>query len=246
MKTWIVLGLMLSAPAYAGGAVGNGGDSVNCTPNAAISPFSGWYNLDYLINKTSEVEFSEDFEKSIAPDDSYDKNIQRILKAFQESGYSVLYQDLKEFYEGWGSPAYGQRYQWEKAPYGLVKVDDENLRQRIPPNCLGQTAGNSVIQTVLRTEKVWEMRVQRKPYPFQVKGATYTYSTEVVSHLSSLQLSFLLFHEWLRNFTDDPEKIRDANAIFHSPGWSGDDVDRKLDILKGLRIDLLTDLRIAK
>ncbi len=240
---FILLLLAFSIQAHAGGAVGNGGDAVYCSDNSASSPYSGWYNLDYLIDKTSDLEFAKDFEAVIGPHDSFDKNILRIMQAFRERGYKVLHQDLKEFYEGLWTNQLAKRYIWKKAPYGTVDVDDEELRQRIPPNCLGAGPKSSLIQAIVRTEKKWEMKVPGKNFQFYIKGADFTYSTEIIAKLPSLQLSFLLFHEWLRNFTSDPELIRDANAVFHSQGWSGVDTDGKLDILNKLRLDRLTDLR---
>ncbi|MDZ4661063.1 MAG: hypothetical protein SGJ18_05530, partial [Pseudomonadota bacterium] len=229
---------------YAGGAVGNGGDTVFCEDQARVSTFKGFYNLDYLINKISDVEMSKDFEKVVGPNDPSDVNFRRILKAFQsDKKYKVLYYDLKGFYEGIWANVLGQRYVWKKAPYGVVDVEDEGLRHRIPPNCLD--AKNQLIQTVLRTPKNWQMEIPGRQGSYYVFGADYTYSTQIISKLLPLQLSFLLFHEWLRNFTHDPELIRDANAVFHSEGWSGDDIEKKLDILKVMRLDNLTTLRIA-
>ncbi|MDZ4661368.1 MAG: hypothetical protein SGJ18_07075 [Pseudomonadota bacterium] len=244
MRWLLLFVLTLPLNADAGGAVGNGGDTVHCTANLNVSPFNGWYNLDYLINKTADVQFSHDFEKVIGPGDAYDKNFLRIMAAFKEKKYKILYLDLKEFYDGIWTNVFGQRYMWKKAPYGVVDLQDERLRQRIPPNCLGQSPQTSVIQTVLRTQKDWQMRVPNE-HSRSVKGADFTYSTEIVSKLSGLQLSFLLFHEWLRNFTDNPELIRDANAIFHSQGWTEDDIDKKLNTLVSIGLHRLQDLRLG-
>lgn len=239
---WTFLALAFALNAHAGGAVGNGGDSVFCVLNSAISPFTGWFNLDYLINKTAGVQYSDEFEKVVGPNDPMDKNLLRIANAFKERKYRVLYLDIMDFHNGLWSNQFAKRYIWKKAPYGVVEINDEVLRQRLPSNCLGPAGQGTYLQTVLRVEKTWSMEIGGG-MTVHVKGADYTYATEIVSKLPSLQMSFLLFHEWLRNFTDDPEKIRDANAVFHSLGWSGEDVERKLDIIMALRVDGLQELR---
>jgi hypothetical protein len=213
-----------------GGAVGNGGDSVYCQPNSSVSPFVGWYNLDYLSNKVADVQFAREFESVVGPNDSYDKNILRILSIFKEKRCKALYEDLKNFHDLLWSNAFGEKYQWKKAPYGVVEVEDERLSQQIPRNCLATDGGSRYVQTVLRHQENMFAPV------------TFTYSTEVVSKLPSLQLSFLLFHEWLRNFTQDPEVIRNANAVFHSTDWSGDDFKKKVDLLGRIRLDYFYEL----
>lgn len=235
--------LPISAHALSGGAVGNGGDTVSCVAMPRVSPFVGLYSLDYLMNVTADIVYAKDFEKVVGPNDSFDKNIFRILAAFKEGQYRVLHQDLKEFYDGLFTNEFGKRYIWKKAPYGVTEVSDEELRQRVPQNCLGSDPkSSSLIQTILRVPKAWEMQV-RYLESYSVKGADYTYSTEVMSKLPPLQKSFLLFHEWLRNFTDDPETIRDANAIFHSDGWTGEDIETKMRLLISLRLDKFWSLK---
>lgn len=247
--SWLVV---VGAHGQSGGAVGNGGDTVFCESVPAVSPFVGYYNLDYLMNVTAAVVYAQDFEKVIGPKGFYKDNLHRIVRAFEEKKYLALAQDLHEF--GWFlfENKFGERYMWKKAPYGVTEVSDEQLRQRIPPNCLSKDPKtSSLIQTILRVPKNWKMTVDgRYPdkgtYLFGVKGADFTFSEEIFVKLSHLQISFLLFHEWLRNFTDDPEVIRDANAIFHSEGWTGDDIEAKMKLLDKVGLHKLWEMRKLK
>jgi hypothetical protein len=232
MKVLWLLVFMFSSPAFStsGGDVGNGGDSVFCNPVAG-NPYRGYYALDYLVNKINGMEFANDFEKVVGPNDRPDKNFLRIIEAAKE--YPVLVQELKEFLKLSYSNKYLQRYIWKKAPFGVVEIADEQLRLQIPPNCL--SPNKNVIQTIFRVSKPWEMvwlGEDRHNHTVYSRGAEFTYSNEVMSQMSSLQLSFLLFHEWLWNLTDDPEMIRDLNAIFHSTGWDNGGADKMMGMLK--------------
>lgn len=70
------------------------------------------------------------------------------------------------------------------------------LRERLPSHC-------SLKQAVLRMENS--------------EGITYEYDPSILDMLNNgeLQLSYLLIHEWLRNYFSSAEKIRKANWFFH-------------------------------
>jgi hypothetical protein len=234
--------LLAGARADAGGGVGNGGDSVFCRAEPQASEYDGWYNLDYLVNKVADVQYAGDFEKMVGPDEAFDTHILRLIQAFKESGHRIFHQDLKEFHEQLWSNQFARRYVWKKAPHGLGELQDEGLKQKVPPNCLGAAGDGTYVQTIIRTRKNWSMPIYAGTLP--TWGADFAYATKVVAELPPLQLSFLLLHEWLRTFTDDPEKIRDANAILHSEGWSPEEVDAKLQLLVDLRLDGVARYRV--
>ncbi len=132
----------------------------------------------------------------------------------------------------------------EKIKIHINRRDDAGLFSDLG-NCLGKDPSkSSLIQTVLRVQKNWTMNVPNRSTQ-GIKGADFTYSTEVFSKLPPLQMSFLLFHEWLRNFTDNPELIRDANAVFHSDGWTGEDIEKKMLLFYKMRLDNLWYMKIA-
>lgn len=80
----------------------------------------------------------------------------------------------------------------------LRNVEDENLYVDIPSSCEGE-----IEQAVVLIKE-----------PFR----RYYYSAEILERLKDNQdeLSWLLIHEWLRDFLDDSESIRFVNAYLHS------------------------------
>lgn len=227
---FIIFIIHIASNVFAGGDVGNGGDTVYCVASPS-NPYRGYYSLDYIVNKINGMQFSNDFEKIVGPNDRPDKNLLRIMESAKK--YPVLVQELKEFRENLYSNKYNLRYVWKKAPYGVVEIKDEKLRLQIPKNCLSKE--NNLIQTFYRVEKPWDMvwrGLNNRQYSVSTWGADFYFANEVLSQMNSLQLSFLYFHEWLWNLTQDPEMIRDLNAVFHSSGWDNDGADNMMEILK--------------
>jgi hypothetical protein len=233
MKSLLFVVLMFPPLLHAeggGDGVGNGGDSVYCNRSTSNN-FVGYYNVDYIANKVNGMEFADQFERVVRPSDPATANFTRIINAVRE--YPYLAHELTAFRDLIGSNRYGLRYVWKRAPFGVTEINDEQLRLQVPPNCV--TANQKLIQTVFRTGRDWQSSGFPKHSLYKDKGADFTIATEVVNQMSSLQLSFLYFHEWLWNLTRDPEVIRDANAIFHSAEWSlPGGADRMVALLKSL------------
>lgn len=89
---------------------------------------------------------------------------------------------------------------------GLIDIQDEQIRRKLPQNCGLATDGNgtAVIQTVVRNKQPQIIR--------------YEYDFETLNELQKrpLQFSFLLVHEWLWDHSGDPQVIRWANQFLHS------------------------------
>lgn len=205
---WILFGMVMAAtPAlatdFAGGIVGNGGDLVDCRPEAG-SKFAGKYVLDYLAGYNPA-------EALIDTDPNPLSTIRAKLYEFHRSReFEGLAMRLDGFVERLqsqrtGVPNYLSEYVWIPQPYGLVDLEDEQLSQRIPANCYSRD-GNRValVQAVIR----------------ETRGSVlFRYDSRELMALrraSPLQFSFLLIHEWLRDTYQDATVIRDLNRLLHS------------------------------
>lgn len=84
---------------------------------------------------------------------------------------------------------------------GDVKnINDENLFVELPKGC------DNLMQAIVRVKS-----------PFK----RYYYNQSTLTNLSKNkdELSWMLVHEWLRDFTDDAEDIRILNAYLHSENF---------------------------
>ena len=208
--------------AFAGGfTVNNGGDTVECVASP-ISPFVGFYNLDYLVNIIYKNKYAADFEQAVTPNDQITNQIDKIINAtafrFPTFSRSLVAYRRQIFVNDFNAP-----YTWKSAQYGLVEVNDEKLRLIIPANCQRTSATGPFIQTIVRAQK-----------PEQIE---FTYFPAIFDCLSNIQKSFLLFHEWLWNLTDDPEIVRNANSILHSKDWSDKNLSYKMTELAMAGLD---------
>jgi hypothetical protein len=98
---------------------------------------------------------------------------------------------------------------WVKAPLNrLERLDDEGNIDEMPDDCrIGYPVVRfyNVWQTVVRTSRNGSVR--------------YVYSGPAFKHLLRMgghQMSFMFVHEWLRDYTHDPEAIRHLNWFLHS------------------------------
>jgi hypothetical protein len=79
----------------------------------------------------------------------------------------------------------------------------------LPENCKSEVSGKGIgiVQTVVRTP--------------QVGTILYAYDPRTLLPLResrALQFSYLMVHEWLRDFTGSPRAIRRVNRLLHSKG----------------------------
>jgi len=219
MPKYMILFLLatLSLYSYAGGGqdVGSGGDTVECVPSSASS-YSGLYNLDYLTNLIASSEFSQDFAKTVLPQGDPLMQIERVIQATVQV-YPTFSEALQVYRDSLFKNSLTASYTWKTAPYGLLEIDDENLRMNLPDNCIQNGHTKPFLQTVIRTQM-----------PHQVQ---FTYYPAIFDKLDATQKSFLIFHEWLWGLTQDPEVVRNANAVLHSEQWDETHADEKLALL---------------
>ncbi len=216
MSKLLIIILFFPLLSLAGGVVGNGGgDLVLCQPSATNS-LSGYYNLDYLIDSLYDGGAAQEFEKVVGPNDSFEKNFLRIAKVTQYK-FPLFYKSLVEFHTSLLKNDVTSPYRWKKATFGLPSINDEQLRVLLPPNCLNSQT--PFLQVIIRNNSTGQNEL--------------FYDSQLLSEIENrpLQKSFLFFHEWLRNFTDDPEVIRNANAILHSPNWSLPEAETRMSEL---------------
>ncbi len=200
---WAVLFFFLPAFGFAGGAVGNGGDSVECTYSAA-NDFNGTYALDYLLTYKESNQNSD-----IVKVTSLDESIQRIKKLLQEK-VPELSDSFDEFMKLVRNEDISLPRFWEEAPFGLVDIKDENIINFVPMNCR-QNGDVKIVQTIIRLNP---MNTGLEKYKL-----VYKYVPSIFQRLytqAPLQLSFLLVHEWLWDLSHHVEKNRRLNRFIHS------------------------------
>jgi hypothetical protein len=180
-----------------GGDVGNGGDSVYCTP-AAASEYNGYYNLDFLLTRISTNS------QILAPVSDVDSSLHRIGNLLSQHSPDLADSFLKFQKYLNNHSDYLSPQLWSPARYGLISISDEHMINLLPSNCLAKDNSNQpqIIQTVIR----------------RYEGALlkYYYDSEILAQLPALQLSFLYVHEWLWSFVNNPESIRNINLFLHS------------------------------
>ncbi len=102
-----------------------------------------------------------------------------------------------------------KKYQWNAAKYGILEIDDETY-SHIPNRCQ-KNARIQIEQAFVRSE-----------YPdpnSQNKTIIFAFNPIILSQMAEghpIQLSFLLVHEWLWNFTSSFEQNRRVDFILHS------------------------------
>lgn len=201
MKTLVTLITLLTLKSYAGGIVGNGGDAAYCRPSTE-NKFSGYYSLDYL------VQYNPD--EPVGTAQSIDSSLERVEKVLREK-LPELADNFHEFVINvFNTTNPTKKYYWEKTPFGLVDLKDENLVTQLPKNCrVGDQT--EIVQAVIRMNSTV---VGLPPDKF-----LFRFVPEVTEQLQSsnpVQLSFLIVHEWLWNFSDNVDRNRRINYWLHS------------------------------
>jgi hypothetical protein len=210
--------LVISSVAVAGGVVGNGGDSVFCKASSENS-LNGTYSLDYVLGLW-QLDAKPGFlaQDIFATPESQTNNFKRLIPILEET-YPAIADSMRKFYSQLFLQDFSQDAFWKPTSHGLIDLQDEKMISLLPKNCLGSEANPSLIQTVIREERGQQI--------------IYNYDSNAIKALSEqpMQLSFLLFHEWLWNLTDDVSLIRDANLVFHAGDWSLKSVDQQVKTL---------------
>ena len=209
MKFFLIL-LLTHSVSWAGGfTVNNGGDAVVCQPAPMLNQLNGFYSLDFMALFRADMPPVQ--VRSVA------ESLHRIEKLLHEK-LPELAPSFSEFVGTlFNETQYFQPRIWEKAAYGLVDLKDENFVSIVPSNCL-QDGHLMIVQAVIRQDP--------SALGLPKNKVLYRYVPEVIKNLiktNPLQLSFLLVHEWLWDFSDNVERNRRINYLLHSKNlelWS--------------------------
>lgn len=200
-----------------GGEVGNGGDAVFCM-HSTDNGLSGWYALDFFA--TDQIVPAKSWS------DSTDRIAQALLSKSPEHGKSLL-----SFLDSYNKKKVLPPRSWRPSKWGLSDLPDEKLLERIPHNCYRiRDSQPAIVQAVIREKKS--------------HGVVYNFDPNILGELAakdSAQLSLILVHEWLWDYTDDVRELRFANSLLHSD-WllsaSADDLSELFLVLRSGRADL--------
>lgn len=222
LKTVWSLGFVfcLATHASAGSDFGDGGDSVKCTPSNE-NPLNGIYVLDFVVYQGWE----RDLREVKTWEESFD---------FIEKQIDQIWPRIKKKFLDYRTYIFNEKNHkapriWHKEPYKLADLKDEDIEtEDLPENCrqLNEDGEPQFIQTIIRKENSYSKTISYE----------YDYSiTEDYRKNNAQQLSFLLFHEFLRDVTQEAHVIRYLNLLFHSTAVASvrkDDMQRFLAYLE--------------
>ncbi|MGE3608456.1 MAG: hypothetical protein AB7I27_02620 [Bacteriovoracaceae bacterium] len=153
----------------------------------------------------------------IRSNDNYEMTMQQIVSHLKETlpGMATRLQTFFKIFKDKGDLK--RSIFWIKGD--LTNIEDENLFIKIPSNCSPQ-----IKQAIVLVEK-----------PFK----RYYYNAEVAAELEKQkdELSWLLIHEWLREYVTDSDVIRIINAYLHSNQFFQENEHEVIDSLTRLGID---------
>ena len=184
--------ILFSQTVFAGPRVtGNGGDVVLCDGTYKFQ------SIDYVIGVAASSRFS------VAPVENLASSFHRIGRLLREKS-PRLGRSFSRFSYEFDSTAGGtRRYVWSA-------TDEPDLGARdkikefllLPVTCKGSTTTPAIRQVVHRTR--------------QGREVNFEYEHDMLFSLEPLQLSFVLVHEWLWDFTLTTEQNRRLNVLLHS------------------------------
>lgn len=214
-----------------GGVVGNGGDRVKCGSLEGLK--DGYYNLDFALKigeggKLSELnpdgatweKGSEDrFGRLFFNKTPLDSGIRNLMGSFlcstaqlteaPVSHYPAVqcWKNSSNFRQGW-FPTRGKP---------LEEIPDEGDISKLPLSCKVKLSIGFPDQFPTGLKIPVEQVVVRT-VSTELKMILFDYDQPRLKSLYSrpYQFSFLMMHEWLRNFTQDAATIRKLNWFLHS------------------------------
>jgi hypothetical protein len=200
----LILFSLTPAARAAGGEVENGGDTVFCRVGGDNN-LVGYFSLDYLL--TYQVRNNN----ADVVDRSWDESKARISRLLAAK-FPALRHSFDEFTALILSSDLESTRIWHEAGFGLEDISDERILRKLPPNCVQRNEAGTpeMIQSVIRTSRP--------------DATVFQYDYEIIENLqrnAPLQFSFLMVHEWLWDFTDDVNVIRDINRLIHSNQFEG-------------------------
>src|SRR3989338_6556420 len=203
IKIFSYLSLLLfitsSTYSYAGGnESAHGGDLIYCQ-KSDDNPLEGYYTLDYVLT----------FRKSNNNDDLVSVNYWEVSRNRIQTILNQKLPDLARSFAEYTSllknlDDYTQNRIWREAAFGLYDISDENIKRKVPQNCY-ENDQIRLTQVVVRT-KINEF-------------TSYDFDYDRLHDLETnrpLQFSFLMVHEWLRDYLNDAEQVRTITRFIHS------------------------------
>lgn len=188
-----------------------GGDLVYCRPQMDVSRFSGLYTLDYLL--TREDDFNENnneyFRFSNNLRGSAVDIVNNIVTKLEEAS-PLAARSLRSFIQmvenrDWSIAVDNDQVVrvWEPKAR-LLDYKDEDFVSDLPTNCYKDNGKLDISQVVLREDIN--------------SNILYHYNRNLFNQLkgSPLQMSYLLVHEWLRDYTVHAASIRRVTQYLHS------------------------------
>jgi len=200
-----------SAHAVINGDGRGGGDVVACKAKPTESRYQGLYMLDYLL--TRRDDFNEDVDekfKFLSREVTGLTIALEIAKKLEAVSPSAA-KDFRSFLsyienENWdrGNLEGADLFRvWVSAPR-LMDYKDEDFITDIPSNCYNDNGQRNISQIVLREDVN--------------STIIYHYNRALMTELKTdpLQFSYLLVHEWLRDYTVHATIIQNVNRYLHS------------------------------
>jgi hypothetical protein len=217
--------ISLQAAATGGSTVGNGGDFVQCL-DSQNEPKYIYKSLDYLLtlddNGDSDLIESKSLNGTLT-------EVQKVIdRNFPELTFS-----FREFLRTlWNSDVQESRI-WEPAAFGVLPIGDEEIGSGhlIPLSCRqksGETYSVNLVQAIVRLRERFN--------PDQPKRV-YAYMSDLIKSVQKsdpVQVSFLLVHEWLWDYSKNVERNRRINRLLHSRSFHQLNVQEARSMLSGL------------
>lgn len=206
----------------------HGGDLIECKKHPE-NKFLGFYSYDYLTSYSDE-DLNEDvrlLEKWVG-EDSYSERLLKILAAkYPEMG--VKFEDFLKYRSNTKDPTLPQI--WERSPDGLpIPKSTEGLDdsyqdgyRRLPLNCYSGYDPKKDPSEQQNLRLIDFRRAITFITEANQKVIRYAFDPYLISKVNvegnserMVNYSFLMIHEFLRQFTGDHINLRAANRLLHS------------------------------
>jgi hypothetical protein len=207
-------GIGYSPVAHAGGGdkIGGGGDSVICFADQNTNePFRGTflyahYTLDYLtaINNGTVLEAYSTNQEALTG----------IINILSSKGFT-LGQELRVFADSYESSSLMSKYRWiPQAPQAVS--DEKMIEAKLPAFCEKVTSKlKGFHQAVYRKNNGNYVSLYYAPSIFEDQDYAGGYKIQGLKN-KDIQLSWMIVHEFLRNYIDDAQAIRRVTELFFS------------------------------
>jgi hypothetical protein len=196
-STMIPLFLILvagGAQARGGGGadVGNGGNVIQCSGSSELQSFD-YVLTQNILNRNLQLR----------PAQSLQESLQRI-RSLIATQLPELSGSFDEFIQQIRNTDPSKHYVWV-AETSLNEIDTPE-HVFIPAKCRNLHGSIRILQAVVRN-------TTSDPEDSKI---FFHYDPQIYTGLAGLQLSFLVVHEWLWNFTDDITVNRKVDYLLHS------------------------------